>query len=140
MPAAPVRFSITIGWPSASPSAGATVRAVMSTLPPGTKGTMRRIGFAGKPCAEAAQWTNARRASAAKRSMLFRLGLLLLVGLLLRRGFLRLGLLGFRRARHGQRRLLGAFAGRTARAARGDSVAAALLVDMAHGALRGNAE
>jgi hypothetical protein len=35
VPPAPARFSITTGWPSASPSAGAMVRAVMSTLPLG---------------------------------------------------------------------------------------------------------
>jgi len=47
IPAAPGRFSTTTSWPSASPSAGATVRAVMSTFPPGTNGTMMRIGLLG---------------------------------------------------------------------------------------------
>src|SRR5258708_7851482 len=107
MPAAPGRFSITIGWPSASPSAGATVRAVMSTLPPGTKGTISRIGLLGKPCAPAAHATSASRAPASLTRLpaviflllvflgrrLLAVGFLLLVGLLLRRRFFRRGLL-----------------------------------------------
>jgi hypothetical protein len=34
-PAPPGRFSITIGWPSASPIADCSTRALTSTLPPG---------------------------------------------------------------------------------------------------------
>src|SRR5260221_12713386 len=107
MPAAPGRFSITIGWPSASPSAGATVRAVISTLPPGTKGTISRIGLLGKPCAPAAHAPSAARALASLTRLLaviflllvflgrrlLAVGFLLLVGLLLRRRFFRRGLL-----------------------------------------------
>src|SRR4051794_320676 len=50
VPPAPARFSTTTCWPSASPSAGATVRAVMSTLPLGGHGTTTRTGREGKSC------------------------------------------------------------------------------------------
>jgi hypothetical protein len=47
VPAAPGLFSTTTGCPSASCSAGATMRAVTSTFPPGAKGTMILTGLAG---------------------------------------------------------------------------------------------
>src|SRR5687767_2119429 len=54
VPPAPPRFSMTIDWPSRSPSFCATMRATMSVEPPGGKGTIRRIGFAGQAWADAA--------------------------------------------------------------------------------------
>src|SRR6266581_4370614 len=48
---APGRFSITIGWPSNFDASGATMRATMSTGPPGAVGRTRRMGLAGKLCA-----------------------------------------------------------------------------------------
>src|SRR3954449_5026577 len=60
VPAAPARFSTITCWPSASPSAGATARAVMSTLPLGGQGTTMRTGLFGNSCAWAANQQNAR--------------------------------------------------------------------------------
>src|SRR2546425_790300 len=51
---------MTIGWPSASPSAGAMVRAVMSTLPLGGYGTTMRTARLGK------SWPSAAAASPAR--------------------------------------------------------------------------
>src|SRR5882762_3554489 len=48
---APGRFSITIGWPSNFDASGATMRATMSTGPPGAVGRTRRTGLVGKLCA-----------------------------------------------------------------------------------------
>src|SRR5215207_3574434 len=44
---APGRFSMTRGWPSRSRKPWATRRAARSVVPPGAKGTMRRIGCEG---------------------------------------------------------------------------------------------
>src|SRR5688572_4434029 len=66
VPPAPGLFSTTTGWPSASDRPGATRRAVMSTFPPGAKGTMMRIGFAGKACAAASVARPAARAARAR--------------------------------------------------------------------------
>src|SRR3954471_5216635 len=60
VPAPPARFSTITCWPSASPSAGATARAVMSTLPLGGQGTTMRTALFGKSCAWAANQQNAR--------------------------------------------------------------------------------
>jgi hypothetical protein len=49
----PGRFSTITCWPSPFDSSSATARATMSWLPPGTSGTMIRIGFAGYVCAKA---------------------------------------------------------------------------------------
>jgi hypothetical protein len=48
VPPAPARFSTITCCPSASDSAGAMVRAVMSTLPLGGQGTTMRTGRVGK--------------------------------------------------------------------------------------------
>src|SRR5437870_7746727 len=48
---APGRFSMTIGWPSNFDASGATMRATMSTGPPGAVGRTRRMGLKGKLCA-----------------------------------------------------------------------------------------
>src|SRR5205085_3675286 len=64
LPPAPARFSTTTCWPRRSASAGATMRAVVSVPPPGSKPTTMVIGFAGKFCA-AAPWLMASAASAA---------------------------------------------------------------------------
>ena len=48
-PAAPGRFSTTTGRPSAACSASATGRAKLSLLPPGVKGTTRRMFWFGQP-------------------------------------------------------------------------------------------
>src|SRR5437870_5270213 len=65
VPPAPGRFSTTSGWPSAAASLSATGRAMVSVADPGVKGTMMRIGLAGKGCADAAQ--AAKRARLAAR-------------------------------------------------------------------------
>src|SRR5437879_13907246 len=52
-PPAPLRFSTMTCWPRASEKAGATVRAVMSTLPLGGQGTTILTGRLGKSCAPA---------------------------------------------------------------------------------------
>ena len=64
-PPAPARFSTTTDWPSASPSAGARVRATTSRLPPGAKGTTSVTGFCGNFCARAGD-ASARAVSAAE--------------------------------------------------------------------------
>src|SRR5690606_26380056 len=48
LPFAPALFSTTTVWPSFSPSAWATVRAIWSVAPPGAKGTITRRGRSGK--------------------------------------------------------------------------------------------
>src|SRR4051812_44711963 len=54
VPPAPGRLSITIGWPSDSPSFWLSVRAATSVPPLGAKPTMTRIGFVGQAgCASA---------------------------------------------------------------------------------------
>src|SRR5262245_34572035 len=50
---APPRLSITICWPRLSLIFGATMRAMMSVLPPGANGTIRRTGRTGYVCANA---------------------------------------------------------------------------------------
>jgi hypothetical protein len=40
-------LSITIGWPSAAPSFVPMIREYVSVLPPGGKGTMKRMGREG---------------------------------------------------------------------------------------------
>src|SRR5216684_3366852 len=52
-PPAPPRFSTMTCCPRASEKAGATVRAVMSTLPLGGQGTTILTGRLGKSCAKA---------------------------------------------------------------------------------------
>jgi hypothetical protein len=47
LPLAPVLFSMTIGWPSASLIFGAISLATTSTGPPGEKATTMRIGLEG---------------------------------------------------------------------------------------------
>src|SRR5262245_56393710 len=67
LPPAPERLSTTTVCPSISPNAGPTMRAVMSTLPPGGYGTISRIG---RPdCAVAAP--DRSSSSAAARHDLF---------------------------------------------------------------------
>src|SRR5258708_25863725 len=50
-PPAPLRFSTRTRWPRASEKAGATVRAVMSTLPLGGQGTTILTARLGKSLA-----------------------------------------------------------------------------------------
>src|SRR5215510_9211748 len=52
-PPAPLRLSITIGWPSVALACWATSRASMSIEPPGVKGTTSVIGLLGKSSARA---------------------------------------------------------------------------------------
>ncbi|MNT32643.1 hypothetical protein D3C72_1685370 [compost metagenome] len=52
---APGLFSMTMGWPSRSASAGAIRRAAMSLAPPGGNVTTRRIGRSGQAEARAAR-------------------------------------------------------------------------------------
>ena len=44
LPDAPGRFSMTICWPSTSPSFGETMRATKSDAPPGANGTIIWMG------------------------------------------------------------------------------------------------
>jgi hypothetical protein len=46
-PPAPVRFSITIAWPSDGDIPSPTIRATRSALPPAAKGQTSRIGRSG---------------------------------------------------------------------------------------------
>src|SRR5215831_237265 len=66
IPLAPVRFSMTICWPSASPSFCATSRAVTSATPPAGNGTMQRIGRTGYGSAAAAWRTQSTPATATR--------------------------------------------------------------------------
>ena len=52
-PPAPGLFSTTTGCPSATDSFSLIVRARMSVVPPGAKGTMYLIGLLGQVCAYA---------------------------------------------------------------------------------------
>src|SRR5258708_8974927 len=54
-PPAPLRFSITIGWPRPSATRFCIMRETMSRLPPGGNGTTQRIGLLGHSCAVAAE-------------------------------------------------------------------------------------
>ncbi len=47
MPPPPLMFSITTGWPSASPSAGASMRPSTSIGPPAANGTTMVTGRVG---------------------------------------------------------------------------------------------
>src|SRR5258708_13150253 len=62
-PPAPLRFSITIGWPRPSATRFCIMRETMSRLPPGGNGTTQRIGLLGHSWAVAAEATknNAKR-------------------------------------------------------------------------------
>ena len=46
-PPPPALFSTTTCWPSEAAIAGATMRATMSVVPPGAKGTIRRTVLLG---------------------------------------------------------------------------------------------
>ena len=53
VPPAPPTFSTTIGWPSDARMPSATMRAMMSVIPPGGNGTIMVTGRDGKACAAA---------------------------------------------------------------------------------------
>src|SRR5437763_14895934 len=53
LPLAPPRLSTSTVWPSTLPSVSATMRADVSTSPPGGLGTMRVTGRVGYACAKA---------------------------------------------------------------------------------------
>src|SRR3981189_985173 len=65
LPLEPGRFSTTTGCPSASPSRGATTRAIVSVAPPGGLGTSRRIGRLGAFAQAAAAYKDRRSGAAA---------------------------------------------------------------------------
>src|SRR5690348_2819656 len=67
MPPAPVRFSITTGWPRDSCSFGAMRRAGMSVAPPGANGTMMVRRRLGQSCAMAAQATHCNTKNSSQR-------------------------------------------------------------------------
>ena len=69
VPAAPGRFSITIGWPRCFSVAGASARIAMSVEPPGGQGTISVTGRVGNCCA-CAVVASAMNAAAAKISLL----------------------------------------------------------------------
>jgi len=51
VPPAPMRFSMTIGWPSCFCTSAKTVRGMMSVALPGVNGTIARIGRVGQSSA-----------------------------------------------------------------------------------------
>src|SRR5262245_52747972 len=65
VPVLPTRFSTTTGWPSASESFGARIRATMSGPPPGGNPTKRRMARAGYWAA--ASWANTARTRGRKK-------------------------------------------------------------------------
>src|SRR5450755_1885839 len=71
-PAAPPRFSMMIGWPSAFWNRSWTMRAITSVPPPGGYGTMKRTGFSGQPWAAAASANTARPKAAARVASVMR--------------------------------------------------------------------
>src|SRR5216117_1553803 len=76
LPPAPARFSTTNCWPRVSLSFAPTILAMMSTGPPGAKGTMTRTGLFGQPCAKQAP-ASAHAASATESFLLMNFLLLL---------------------------------------------------------------
>src|SRR5437773_5643026 len=77
-PPAPARFSTTNCWPRVSLSFAPTILAMMSTGPPGAKGTMTRTGLFGQSCAKQAP-ASAHAARASARVLLLDFLLLLSV-------------------------------------------------------------
>src|SRR5437773_888535 len=77
-PPAPARFSTTNCWPRVSLSFAPTILAMMSTGPPGAKGTMTRTGLFGQSCAKQAP-ASAHAASATESFLLMNFLLLLSV-------------------------------------------------------------
>ena len=77
LPPAPGRLSIITVWPSSGPMRSATRRAVISAAPAGGKGTTRRKGRVGKPCARAMAGAARPAINAARRVMLIMLTSLL---------------------------------------------------------------
>src|ERR1700674_3855749 len=65
VPAPPALFSTYTDWPSCVVSSCATERATISELPPGAKGTTKRIGFEGHAWALAANGKASARPNAA---------------------------------------------------------------------------
>src|SRR5438105_6696054 len=63
LPPAPARFSITIGWPSASPSGTERIRVTVSCTPPGVNATTIFTGFAGHWAAAGIATARARTAA-----------------------------------------------------------------------------
>jgi hypothetical protein len=61
MPPPPALFSTTTVWPSTAPSFSASVRATMSVVPPGAKGTTSRTGLLGQ-----AVWAEAIKGRASR--------------------------------------------------------------------------
>src|SRR5207247_10461038 len=78
LPPAPARFSTTNCWPRVSLSFAPTILAMMSTGPPGAKGTMTRTGLFGQPCGRQAP-ASAHAASATESFLLMNFLLLLSV-------------------------------------------------------------
>src|SRR5947208_2104337 len=76
LPPAPARFSTTNCWPRVSLSFAPTILAMMSTGPPGAKGTMTRTGLFGQSCAKQAP-ASAHAASATESFLLMNFLLLL---------------------------------------------------------------
>src|SRR5438034_9086740 len=80
LPPAPARFSTTNCWPRVSLSFAPTILAMMSTGPPGAKGTMTRTGLFGQSCAK--QVPASAHAASATESFLLMNFLLLLSAIL----------------------------------------------------------
>jgi hypothetical protein len=66
MPAPPPLLSTNTVWPSCLLSSTATVRATISEVPPGAKGTTKRIDWRGQLEGDCAWPSSARPAPAAK--------------------------------------------------------------------------
>src|SRR4051794_37115570 len=81
LPDAPGRLSTTIGCPSASPSFFATLRATVSTLPPGGKGTTSRMAPEGHVWADTLPAARSASASRPRRMRLTIMYLSLLIGI-----------------------------------------------------------
>lgn len=69
VPLAPARFSTVTVWPVRSAMRVATVRAMVSTEPPGAKGTMIRTGRAGQAPWARAGWAKAGSMAPAARAV-----------------------------------------------------------------------
>src|SRR5688572_31493245 len=70
LPAAPVRFSMTTGWPQSCASLAPITRGRKSDGPPGLNGTMMRTGRTGKSCAIAHDAVSSNVASAIRKTLI----------------------------------------------------------------------
>src|SRR5262245_5967565 len=67
---------MTKDWPRLSASRAATMRPSVSAVPPGTKGTMMRTGFAGHGCASTSEMPGAATSHATRTAVTRRAALI----------------------------------------------------------------